>query len=193
MIASLRGKIQAIKEDSLVIDVGGVGFRVHVVSSLLDGTVRVGQTDELYTHMCVRENDISLYGFRSLEEHDLFVMLIGVSGIGPRTALAALSALSPETLRSAIIQGDISALTRIPGIGKKTAQRLMLDLKDRVGMSKEIGIALSLQEGDADVINALTALGYSLAEARGALATVSPDVQELDERILAALRFLGSS
>ena len=191
MIGSLCGRIKAIRESSLIIDVGGVGFRVFVVESLLDGTARVGQTIELFTYLCVRENNLSLYGFHSLEAHDLFVTLLGVSGIGPRTALAILSSFSPETLRGAIASGDASALTHIPGIGRKTAQRLILDLRDKIGMAAEPWVAAPLQEGDADVINALTSLGYSLSEAHNALAAVSETTKEVDERILAALRFLG--
>ena len=201
MIASLRGKVTAIRDDSLVVDVGGVGYQIHAAGSLLEQVTHLGQALELYTHMCVRENDIALYGFHSLEEQDLFAKLIEVSGIGPRTALAVLSSFSPEALRSAIARGDAMALTRVPGIGRKTAQRLMLDLKDRIGVPAETWPDFYLREGDADVIDALTALGYSLTEARGALAAIerasdgARDVAEgrkLDERILAALRFLGS-
>ena len=192
MIASLRGQVRAIKDDSLVIDVGGVGYQVQVVNSVLDDVTRVGQTVELYTHMSVRENDVSLYGFRSLEEQDLFVLLLGVRGVGPRTALATLSTFSPEELRSAIVRGDASVLTRIPGIGRKTAQRFMLELKDSIGMPPETWAARSLGEADADVISALTSLGYSLTEAQSALAAVPEDAREVDERVMAALRFLGS-
>lgn len=191
MIASLRGQVQAIRDDSLVIDVGGVGYKVQVVGSVLNEVTRAGQTIELYTHMCVRDNDIALYGFRSIEEQDLFSLLLGVRGVGPRTALATLSTFSPDGLRSAIVQGDASVLTRIPGIGRKTAQRLMLDLKDSIGMPLETWGAAGLGEADTDVISALTSLGYSLAEAQGALAAIPGDAHEVDERVLAALRFLG--
>ena len=191
MIASLSGQIKAIREDSLIIDVGGVGFRVYVTSSLLSEVGHVGSPIALETYMHVREAGISLYGFRSAQAQDLFVMLLGVSGVGPRTALAVLSTFSPETLRSAIVQGEIAALTRIPGIGSKTAQRLILDLKDKVGVPAEAGVSFGIPEADADVINALTALGYSLSEARSALDAVPENAVELDERILAALRSLG--
>ena len=191
MIASLCGKVKALKDDSLIIDVGGVGFQVYVASTVLSKVIPIGQTIELYTHMNVRENEIALYGFRSAEEKKFFEMLLGVSGIGPRTALAALSALSPDTLRNAIVRGDASSLSRIPGVGKKTAQRLILDLKDRIDVPAESLATLAIHEGDAEVINALTALGYSLSESQSALASIPQDVHELDERILVALRFLG--
>ena len=191
MIASLSGQIKAIRDGALIVEVAGVGYHVHVVQSLLDEDVRVGQKVELFTHMVVRENALALYGFRSHEEHELFVMLLGVSGIGPRTALATLSTLSPEVLRSAIGQEDAFVLTRIPGIGRKTAQRLLLDLKDRVGVAAVTTSTSGLSEADVDVINALTGLGYSLVEAQQALSAIPEEMQELDERIIGALRYLG--
>lgn len=191
MIASLRGQIQAVRADSLVIDVGGVGYQVFVPRSILDQPGHIGQTIELHTHLSVRETEVALYGFRAPEELELFSVLIGVSGIGPRTALAALSVFSPETLRGVVSQGDATALTRIPGVGRKTAQRLVLDLRDRLGEA-ETAWAPAASPADADVINALTALGYSVAEAQAAVGNLPAEVSELDERILAALRYLGS-
>jgi len=192
VIASLRGQLKAIRDDSVIIDVGGVGYQVHVTGPTLDELADVGQVVELHTHLHVRENGITIYGFRSLGELDLFAMLIGVSGIGPRTALATLSAFSPETLRDLLAQGDALALTRIPGIGPKTAQRLVLDLRDKVGAVGQALVPPGLSADDADLINALTSLGYSVLEAQGALRAVPADLTELDQRILTALRFLGS-
>lgn len=191
MIASVKGKLQAVGDHYVVVDVGGVGFRVRTTQTLVDHATP-GKTIELHTHMVVRENEISLYGFESTEEVDLFGVLLGVTGIGPRTALNILSAFSPETLRGVIGQGDVAALARVPGIGRKTAQRLALDLKDRLGAGGPGAAMPSLSAADADALNALTALGYSLSEAQEALSAVPPDVQGLDERILAALRALGS-
>lgn len=190
MIASLEGCVKAIRSHSLILDVAGVGFEVHPPASLLE-SVRVGQMLTLYTYMHVREGSIALYGFLTLEEHDLFETLLGVNGIGPRTALGVLSTLSTDTLRAIIAQGDVSALARIPGIGPKTAQRLILDLKDKVGLPQGAVAFSPLQEADIDVVNALTALGYSLAEAQNALRAIPPEAKSLDERILAALRSLG--
>jgi Holliday junction DNA helicase RuvA len=193
MIASLQGQIKAVKDNRLVVEVGGVGYAVNVLGSFLEGVHRVGQTVELYTHLYVRETQLALYGFRTAEEQELFGTLLGVSGIGPRTAMAVLDTFSPETLRAAISQGDASTLTRIPGIGRKTAERLLLDLKDRIGVALEAVAAQGLGQADVDVMNALTALGYSLAEARSALQAVPEEAEALDERILAALQFLGST
>lgn len=192
MIASVSGRVKAVRKQTLVVDVGGVGFEIAVVNALLEGQAVVGQPIDLYTHMHVREAEISLYGFVTLAELDLFTTLLRVSGVGPRTALAVLSTFSPETLRSAIAQGNVAALTRIPGIGAKTAQRLVLDLKDKIGLTAAAMASTPLHEGDADVLNALTALGYSLAEAQSALRAIPADVESLDQRILAALRSLGS-
>ena len=192
MIASLRGKLEAVGEGRIVVDVGGVGYLVHVTGRTLEHLPAVGQPIALHTQMIVRENDVSLYGFSSAEEGALFAMLMTASGVGPRTAMGALSAFAPETLRTAIARGDADALMRIPGVGRKTAQRLVLDLKDKVGVAGEAVAAPSLTEGDADVINALTALGYSVVEAQHALGAVPADVVDLDQRILTALRFLGS-
>ena len=170
-----------------------MGLLVRVPESVLD-SAQVGRPIELFTHMYVRETELALYGFATSAEHDIFVTLLGVSGIGPRTALAVLSTFSPEVLRGAVAQGDISTLTRIPGIGRRTAERLMLDLKDKIGAPSEPGWAgAAMGEGDADVINALTSLGYSLDEARNALAAVPSETEALDERILLALRSLGGA
>jgi Holliday junction DNA helicase RuvA len=192
MIASLRGQLEATGEGHVVLEVGGVGYLVHVTGRTLEALPAIGQTVALYTHMIVRENDVSLYGFRSREERDLFATLMTASGVGPRTAMAALAAFAPETLRGAIVRGDADALMRIPGVGRKTAQRLVLDLKDRLGGADVSLPTPNLTQGDADVINALTALGYSVIEAQSALGAVPAEAQELDQRILAALRYLGS-
>lgn len=192
MIASLRGTIRALRETWVLVEVGGVGYQVYVPGALLSELTHIGQPVELYTYTHVRENELALYGFRTLEELDLFTMLLKVSGIGPRTALSILSAFSPETLRGVIAQGDALALTRVPGIGRKTAQRLVMDLRDKIGEPTGALLPSGLAV-DADALNALTALGYSLAEAQTALAAVPKDIEALDERILAALRYLGSS
>lgn len=192
MIASLSGQVQWVEESALVVAVQGVGYRVHVTSSVMSHAPHAGAHIELVTEMIVRENDVSLYGFETVEERDLFRLLLSISGVGPRTALAVLSTFSPETLRGAVVHDDVAALTRIPGIGRKTAQRLVLDLKDRVGTPTQAWQPSKVSAGDADVLGALTALGYSLAEAQAALAAVPPELATLDERILAALRALGS-
>ena len=137
MISSLRGRIAAQGDNYVVLDVGGVGFKVFVPSSSLDQFGGVGQEISLFTHMHVRENELALYGFGSPDELQLFQLLLGVSGIGPKVGLKIVSIMSVETLREAIATGDAAMLTRIPGIGKKIAERLMVDLKDKLGVSLE--------------------------------------------------------
>jgi|YNPNPStandDraft_1061719.scaffolds.fasta_scaffold04399_3 Holliday junction DNA helicase RuvA len=192
MIASLRGQIKAIRKGMLIVEVGGVGYGVHVPPSLLENGCDVGRMIDLHTHLHVRENEIALYGFGTLEELELFELLLGVTGIGPRTALAIVSTFAPETLRAVLAQGDPLALTRIPGVGRKTAQRLFVELKEKVGLAG--GATANVPSpADMEVISALTALGYSLAEAQSAVAALPPEAKSLDERILAALRFFGGS
>ena len=192
MIAFLRGRLLSSGEDGVVIEVGGVGLRAQVPEGVRRDLPRLGQVVELHTHMVVRENDISLYGFATVEELELFRVLLGVTGVGPRTALATLSAFSPEALRSVIASGNAAALARTPGIGRRTAERLLLDLKDRLGPFEGVAPAgvLTAPE-DAEVLSALTSLGYSQAEAQAAIATIPEGVDGLDARILHALRNLG--
>ena len=193
MIATLHGTVQVVQEGALVVALGGLGLRVQVPRSVLE-QAHVGRNIDLYTHLHVRESDIALYGFGSQAELDIFLLLLGVNGVGPRTALAVLSTFSPETLSGAVSRGDVVALTHIPGIGRKTAERMVLDLRDRIGSADSASWGMpAMQQGDMDVINALTALGYSVSEARDALAAVPDGVDALDERILCALRSLGGS
>lgn len=188
MIARLHGKVASVGQDSLVVDVGGVGYRVRVPRSLLQELEGAGETVTLHTHLHVRENELTLYGCSSEDQLGLFETLLGVSGIGPRSAMNILSAVPAETLREAIARGDAAALARLPGVGKRTAERLVTELKGKLG---EVGGAPlgALSAGDAEVIAALTALGYSVAEAQQALAGLPPAGSlPLEERIRLALR-----
>ncbi len=191
MIAFLEGTLVAKADDFLVIQVGGVGLRVFapaglIVSSEVNSVVRV------YTHLYVRESELSLYGFPSQEDVEVFRALIGVSGVGPRNALAILSAMSVEALRSAIGAEDVERLRGVPGIGHKTARKIILELKDRFGVAEGAPESLAaLSEVDAQVIEALTSLGYSIVEAQRAVQSVPPDVLGVEERLRLALASLG--
>jgi holliday junction DNA helicase RuvA len=188
MIATLEGILEYRGNDSIIINVGGVGFRVYVPSSTLSQLGAVKGKVSLYTHLHVREDNISLYGFASSEELALFKNLISVSGIGSKLALALLSALNPEQLVVAITSGDIDLLSQAPGIGKKMASRLVVELKGKLEKEwKEV--ALPLAPESADVISALTGLGYSLAEATKAISKL-PDAEKLslEEKIKMALQ-----
>ncbi|HEY3291867.1 MAG TPA: Holliday junction branch migration protein RuvA, partial [Anaerolineae bacterium] len=162
MIARLRGTVLSIKPPAAVIDVAGVGFRVSCSQAALD-TLDAGRVSDLYTHLIVREDELSLYGFANDEEVNLFQMLLTVSGIGPRTGLAVLSKLQPEALRTAIVGDRADIISRVPGIGKKTAEKIIFALKDKLG-GLDAAPSLPASAMDAEVISALTSLGYSIAE-----------------------------
>lgn len=190
MIASLHGKLQARMDDALIVNVGGVGYRVRVPSGTLANLGAVGSEVQLFTHLRVREDELSLYGFASEDELRLFETLLTVSGIGPKVALGILSSASADTLRIAIAQGNIEMLTAIPGIGKKTAQRLVLELKGKVDVSG-LGEVSELTPVDEDVMNALINLGYSAMEATRAARSVPSGAKTVEERVRVALQYLG--
>jgi|YNPBryantNP2012_1023418.scaffolds.fasta_scaffold10348_1 Holliday junction DNA helicase RuvA len=191
MIATLHGKIQARTDDALIVNVSGVGFRVRVPSSTLANLGAIGSEVLLFTHLHVREDELSLYGFATEDELHLFETLLTVSGIGPKVGLSILSAAPVETLRVAIAQGNLDVLTAIPGIGKKTAQRLILELKGKIDVSG-MGEVGELTPLDRDVIDALINLGYSAAEATRAARAVPTEVKTIEERVRVALQYLGA-
>ncbi len=193
MIASLSGKIQKIEENSLIITVGGVGLRVTVPKTVLENTVGIGRAVALHTHLVVRETELSLYGFESEDDLQLFNILLGVNGVGPKVALAILSTLSPELLKSAIMREESAVLQRVPGIGKKTAERIMFQLRDKLDFTAAAhGIPL-VSDVDADVIDVLTTLGFSIVEAQSALQHLPREVTSIDERVQMALQHLDQS
>ena len=191
MIRRLRGVVAAVAPDHLVVQVGGVGFHVRVPTSVLDQVDGVGRPVELVTHLLVRENELSLYGFLTEEELALFELLLGVSGVGPKVALATLSTVSPDALRQAVLREEPGILARVPGIGPKTARAVIFHLRDRLAAAGAEAAPL-LTDLDAEVINALTALGFSVVEAQAALQSL-PRGEELDleERIRQALSYLA--
>jgi Holliday junction DNA helicase RuvA len=190
MIASVEGRIRLISKDALVVDVGGVGLRVFCPQPTIVAA-RLGEVILLHTHLVVREADLSLIGFASEEELGLFEKLIGVSGVGPKLALTLLSAMAPDALRLAIGQEQPDLLARVPGIGKKTAQKIVLELKDKVGPVEIAEGLAALTEADAAVIDALTALGYSIVEAQRAVQSLPRDVTDVEERLRRALSSFG--
>jgi Holliday junction DNA helicase RuvA len=193
MIASLTGVVAAKGRDLIVIQVGGVGFRVFVPQSMLDDLSGPGHELTVFTHLHVRENELALYGCATEEELALFRLLLGVSGVGPKVALAILSFLPPDRLRAAIAQEDVATLARVPGIGPKTAKKLVFDLKDKVMAELPPGEpAPLLSDADADLIAALTALGYSLAEAQEAIRSLPREPMSLEERVRLALAYFAS-
>jgi len=192
MIASLKGKVESLGSDWAIINVGGIGFQVYMPTSTLSTLGAVGEEVKLHTHLYLREDNATLYGFTSAEELGLFQTLISMSGLGPKLALAMLSAMGVEKLTMAIATGGAELLTEIPGIGKKMAHRLILELKEKIGAGR-LGIpAAELVQENADVLAALTTLGYSVTEANRAVATLPPSSDlSLEERIKLALQYLG--
>jgi Holliday junction DNA helicase RuvA len=188
MIATLEGILEYRGNDSIILNVGGIGFQVYVTGSTLSQLGAFKGKVFLYTHLHVREDNISLYGFASSEELALFENLISVSGVGSKVALVLLSALNPEQLVMAITSGDIDLISQAPGIGKKVASRLVIELRGKLEKEwKEV--ALPLAPESADAIAALTGLGYSLTEATKAISKL-PDSKELslEEKIKMALQ-----
>ncbi len=191
MIAHLRGSIEFVGKDNLIVNVGNVGLRVYIPAALHDAA-SVGKIVDLYTHLHIRENEWTLYGFSAQDELELFELLLSVSGVGARTALAVLGAASPEQLRSAIAHEQAEVLTRVPGIGPKTAKSIIFHLKDKVGIVTTGAQIAYLSDADTEVIAALTALGYSIVEAQTALASLPRDAsQDVEERIRLALSYFA--
>jgi Holliday junction DNA helicase RuvA len=191
MIATLEGILEYRGNESVIINIGGIGFRVYVSSSTSSQLGAIKGRVSVYTHLHVREDSISLYGFASSEELTLFRNLISVSGIGAKLALTVLSALNPEQLVMAITSGDIDLLSQTPGIGKRIASRLVVELRGK--LEKEWReVALPLAPENADAIAALTGLGYSVAEATRAISRL-PDSESLslEEKIRMALQELA--
>ena len=192
MIAGLSGRLESFGNNWAIINVGGVSFQVFVPTSTLSTMDAIGKEVKLHTHLHVREDNLALYGFGSAEELALFQTLLGVSGIGPKLAMAMLSAMEVEQLTMAIASGNANLLTGIPGIGKKTADRIILELKDKIGagwiQTRELG---AVQE-NSEVLAALTSLGYSVSEAIRAIASLPAKSDlKVEERIRLALQSFG--
>jgi len=188
MIAGIQGRLEAKTIDSVLISVGGVTLRVFVPVTVLAQLGEVGTEVALQTYLYVREDTLALYGFVADEDRILFEQLLGISGIGPRAALGILSVMSARTFREAIAAEDVAALTRVPGVGKKLAARLVLELRGKL-VSAPAGTA-TLPHGQAEVVEALTGLGYTPGEAHAAASSLPADNNlPLEQRIMQALRY----
>ena len=189
MIARIHGTIVASTADSVIVDTHGIGYEIHLPRTLL-ASHEVNDVVTFYTSFIVREDSQTLYGFASLDQRSLFGQLIGVTGIGPKVALSLLSSLSDNDLRVAVANGDVTRHSKVPGIGKKTAERLILEMKGKLDLR---GIAATPASArDSDVIDILQGLGYSAAEANAAVSSIAADASEaLDDRIRLALRYFG--
>ena len=201
MIGYVKGTLADIREDGVTIDWNGMGIQIQLSAGFLCELPNIGSEIKIYTYTHVREDAFLLYGFRSKDELELFILLIGVSGIGPKGGLALLSVLSANDLRFAIYAGDAKTIARAPGIGKKTAERLVLELKDKISIDESYGEELpqemtgaALEESRRnrkDAIEALTALGYSSTEAAKAVKNVNPtEDMDIEDILKSALKFL---
>lgn len=191
MIASITGQIQKIEKDALVVNVGGVGLRVLVPSTALQDT-GVGRTQFLHTQLIVRETELTLYGFETEDDLKLFNTLLGVQKVGPKLALAILSTLTPELLRSAVLQDEHVILQRVPGIGKKSAERILFALRGKLDAEDATSIGL-VSDTDGDVMDVLTTLGFSIVEAQTAIQKLPREVKDVNERVALALQMLDKS
>lgn len=192
MIASLHGKIAHIDSRYLILDVNGVGYKIYATDDTILGA-STGKEATFWTYLAVREDALDLYGFPSKKEKDFFELLISISGIGPKGALNILSAVSSDALINAVKTGSTAHLVKVSGVGRKTAEKIVLELKDKLGgiesdMGAEYSAGLS---SDMDAIEALKALGYDADEAREAMKKIGPNITDTGAKVKAALKMLG--
>lgn len=198
MYAYFRGRIAAKEPDLVIVDVNGIGYNIRISAGTASLLPPVGEETKLYTYTSVREDAISLYGFLTKDDLDMFRLLIGVNGIGPKGGQSILSVMSPDDLRFAIVSGDAKMIAKAPGIGAKTAQRIILDMRDKVSLEDtlhtdtgEVRIDASVSDSVREAVEALTALGYGVTEANRAVKSVKGAEQMVVEEILkASLKYL---
>jgi Holliday junction DNA helicase RuvA len=200
MIAGVRGMLEYMGIDHVLVHVGGVTLKVFVPTSMLDDLGEIGREVKLHTHLYVREDQLALYGFQNQEQLSLFEMLLNVSGVGPRAALNVLSAADVGAVHLAIAQGNVDFLKKVPGIGPKTAARIILELKGKLVETETTNRALKAGVAGQtpnmlerrQLVEALSGLGYNPAEIQSALSSLPSDkTLSLEEQVLEALRFLG--
>lgn len=205
MISYVKGPLIDIWEDMIVVEAGGLGYNIHVPVSVLEALPKAGTQVQIYTSLQVREDAMTLYGFLTRQDLQMFKQLLGVNGIGPKAALGLLSALRSDDLRMAIISGDAKAISRAPGIGPKTAQRVILDLKDKIKMedilpggmdpgsgAEAVPAASGMEGAGKEAVEALVALGYSMTEAGKAVRQVEiTETMTVEDVLKASLRYLA--
>ncbi|MBQ6991405.1 MAG: Holliday junction branch migration protein RuvA [Clostridia bacterium] len=197
MFAYIKGNLEQKTNNFVVIDVGGIGYRIFMSSKAIENVGGLGEKVKVYTHYYVREDNISLYGFNSNEELRMFELLISVSGIGAKSAIAMLSEISPSSFALAVISDDISKLVKVPGIGKKTAARIVLELKDKlkteeaIEQTEELVCAIDDSSKECEALAALQVLGYTRKEIENVLHKIDVKNLELEEIIKQALKFLS--
>ena len=191
MIATLNGEITQIEDNSIIVEINGIGLRVFVPRPTRE-SLRAGETVLLYTHLIVRETELSLYGFSTKAERDLFNLLLSVDGVGPRVALSVLSSTTLDALQKAVFHEDPGLMGHIPGVGKKTAQKIILYLHDRLKPADMLATIAVMSDVDSEVLAALTALGYSVVEAQSAIQSIQKEASnDVEERLRLALQYFS--
>lgn len=202
MISYVRGELAAVEEQKAIVDVGGIGYGIYMPNQALSRLPQPGNEVKIYTYFCVREDAMQLFGFLSKDDLEIFRLVIGVSGIGPKGGLNILSSLSPDELRYAVMSGDAKAISAAPGIGKKTAQKLILELKDKINIEEMLDRAAHGDEGNgndipvqndgiqAEAVQALVALGYGSTESMRAVKKASAECGTVEELLKEALKYL---
>ncbi len=189
MIATLQGEVTQIEDNAIIVETGGVGLRVFVPAPLRD-KLHQGERILLQTHLVVREDLLALYGFETVADRSLFTLLLGVDGVGPKVALSVLSTLNIDTVQRAVFNEQEEILSRVPGVGKKTSQKIILYLHDRLKPVSGLESVAAMSDADSEVLAALTALGYSVVEAQSALQSLPKDApEEVEERLRLALGY----
>lgn len=197
MFAYIKGSLEQKSNNYVVIDVGGIGYKIFMATKAIEALGEIGEVVKVHTHYYVREDNISLYGFNTNEELRMFELLLQVSGIGAKSAIAMLSEISPSSFALAVISDDISQLVKIPGIGKKTAARIVLELKDKlkteesITKTEEVKLSITNEEETSEAIAALQVLGYTKREIEKALENVDTKNLQLEEIIKQGLKNLA--
>lgn len=199
MFAYIKGSLEQKSNNYVVIDVGGIGYKIFMATKAIEALGEIGEIVKVHTHYYVREDNISLYGFNTNEELRMFELLLQVSGIGAKSAIAMLSEISPSSFALAVISDDISQLVKIPGIGKKTAARIVLELKDKlkteetITKTEEVKLSITNEEETSEAIAALQVLGYTKREIEKALENVDTKNLQLEEIIKQGLKNLAKN
>ena len=192
MIASINGKVVHIETNSIIVELGGVGLNIYIPAPLRD-KLKVGDVVFLHTSLIVRQDLLALYGFESRESKDLFNLLLTVNGIGPRLASSILSILTPDAILRAIFNEQADVFSRVPGVGKKTAQKILISLQGKIKAMEGLEAVSLLSDVDTEVMAALTALGYSVVEAQTAIQSIPRDAPaDIEERLRLALQYFSS-
>ena len=189
MIATLRGEVSQVEDQAIIVEIGGLGLRVFVPAPLRT-RLKAGDGLLLFTHLVVREDAWSLYGFESQADRELFHLLLGVDGVGPKVALSVLSAMTLDAVQRAVFADEADLLSKVPGVGKKTAQKMALHLKDKLKPSDTLARVAAMSDTDSEVLAALTSLGYSVVEAQAAIQSLGKDApDDTEERLRLALQY----